>query len=295
MDLFNQDMDLLSQVEAIQIDNNERISKEDKEHCEYLQELCYRTLDQLQRSHEDMYAASKEYIDSEFLCVEYGEEYNLKKSEWHVSTSMEEKYRCKHYIPILQEKKIRNLFTETCHMFCNHVIDYFNNKYGITVECPDRFRGCIKLKDFDPTFRPKYDELVDIVIAHLGGRTFAQTMEDEVYAQALPKYLKDAVELKGNKITINYFIDSYYRDELSYDTISRLDMFIDALNYFYTGVKCVLKPKEFLKSIYDLRIGSAYECILPGVEQFKFYKNRKMEVKFKSSADAQKFHTKLTA
>lgn len=295
MDLFNQELDLLSQVEAIQIDNNERISKEDKEHCEYLQRICHQTLDQLQRSHEEMFSASKEYIDSGFVERKFGREYELTKSEWY-ATTIEEKYRCKHYIPVIHEKEIRKLFLETCRMFSYDVIDYFNKKYGITVENPNTYKERSDSKDFDPTFRPKYDELVDIVIAHLGGRTFAQTMEDEIYKFAIAKYLKDEIEIKGNKIVINYFVNSqYYSDSISYETNTRLIGLIDAIYYQFKGKRYTGEPKEFLNNRGDLSIGCTYGCIIPEIDHFKLYKNRKLEVKFKSSTDAQKFYTKLTA
>ena len=121
-------------------------------------------------------------------------------------------------------------------------------------------------------------------------------MEDEIYKFAIAKYLKDEIEIKGNKIVINYFVNSqYYSDSISYETNTRLIGLIDAIYYQFKGKRYTGEPKEFLNNRGDLSIGCTYGCIIPEIDHFKLYKNRKLEVKFKSSTDAQKFYTKLTA
>ena len=54
MDLFNQETDLLAQVDAVVIENTQRISEEDRQFCEDIQKHCHSALAQLQESFQQM-------------------------------------------------------------------------------------------------------------------------------------------------------------------------------------------------------------------------------------------------
>lgn len=292
MDLFNQECDLLAQVEAIEIDNCQRISKEDREYCEAIQALCHGTLQQLHDTYEQMMESLKPLVESGFIVLKYNEKYEFYKAEWYMTT--EEKYKASQYIPGLQEHTVRKLFRITCRTFVHDIIEHFNSKYGIEVKIPDTYTETLTPDKFDPSERPQYNELVDIVIAHLGGRSFAQAMEDEIYENALPKYMKERVTVKGNILSIEHYAHSCMYDfDLSSTTIQNLTFFIDALHYFFTGLKCRQNPNEFFGQYRELKQGMKYECPIPEVEYFRFYKNDKMEVRFKKPHMADEFYKKI--
>lgn len=291
--IFDQETDLLAQVDAIEIDNTERIAQEDKEHCILIQQCCHLALDQLEMSYKKMMEDSKEYIECGIVKIDFNETFRHILHDWQVKDPAT-KYTLKHYVPCMQEKTVRILFAETCHMFANDIVSYFNSKYGINVKCTDRFKTVQTIDKFDPTFRPYYEEIVDEVIAHLGGRTFAQTMEDEVYANALKDYNRKYMEIKGRRITVNYFIDtSYFSTELTYSTLCELDSIIDAIYYFFTGYNYKGSTNTFLKTTDNIKAGETYECIIPEIEHFRFFKNRKMEIQFKTESLAKRFYDRI--
>lgn len=293
MTLFDNETDLLAQVEAVEIDNTERISPEDREYCMHIQKCCHQALDQLERNYRQMMEDSKEYIESGTVKIQFNDTYGHVFSEWQIKDPATN-YRLKHFIPCMQERTIRNLFAEACHMFANDIVDYFNDKYGINVKRTDRFKTVQDITKFDPTFRPQYEDIVDDVIAHLGGRSFAQTMEDEIYANALRYYHKDEIEIKGSRLTVGCFADAcFYRNELSYETQSQLEKFIDALHYYLTGHRYPGGINGYLNTNRTPEVSKTYGCVLPKIEHFKFYKNRKMEVKFKSESDAKGFYERI--
>lgn len=289
------DTDLLAQVDAVVIENTQRISEEDRQFCEDIQKHCHSALAQLQESFQQMMEQSKPYIESGMIKIRFDETYENSYDEWTVK-DIEKKYQLKHFIPCKQEKTIRILFTETCRMFVTDIIGYFNNKYGINISDSNMFRDVPNIKNFDATYRPNYHEIVDMVIAHLGGRSFAQTMEDEVYSNALRDYQKKWANVKGSILNVEHYAHTcMFDNDLNYGTIQDLNRFMDALYYYCTGAICKMTPNDFFGTRRQLQQGEKYTSFfLPEIEHFKFYKNNKMEVKFKNPNSAKEFHAKIT-
>lgn len=291
--LFDTENDLLAQVEAIEIDNIERISQEDRELCQLVQKCCNETLDQLEESYRKMMEDSKPYIDDETVIIKFDETYWLKNDDWNLD-SVEGRFKNRQYISCMNEKVIRKLFREACRIFLTSIIDHFNKKYGITVPYSDMYNDVPDIKTFNPSFRPQYNDVVDMVIAHLGGRTFAQTMEDEVYAKALEDYERERMSIKGNSIAIEHYAHSgYFDSELTYDTCRKIERLYDAICYMFTEAKCGYGIQTLLCTNHRPEQGKKYDCILPEIKSFQFFKNDKMEIKFHSALDAQKVYEKL--
>ncbi len=288
------DTDLLAQVDAVVIDNTERISEKDKKYCELVQNHCHKALSQLQDTLREMMAQSEPYIQSGTGKIKFEDTYGHSYDEWTIK-DVQKKYMLKHYVPCMQEKTIRILFTETCRMFVTDIIGYFNNKYGINISDSNMFRDVPNIKNFDASYRPNYHEIVDMVIAHLGGRSFAQTMEDEVYSNALRDYQKRWANVKGSILNVEHYAHTcMFDNDLNYETIQNLNRFMDALYYYYTGTICKMTPNDLFGTRRQLQQGEKYASVfLPEIEHFKFYKNNKMEVKFKNPNSAKDFLAKI--
>lgn len=287
------DTDLLAQVDAVVIDNTERISEKDKEYCELVQNHCHKALSQLQDALREMMAKSEPYIQSGTVKIKFEDTYDHSYYEYDIK-DVQKKYMLKHYVPCMQEKTIRKLFTETCRMFATDIIGYFNNRYGINMRDSEMYRNVPGINDFDPAFRPKYQDIVDMVIAHLGGRTFAQTMEDEVYANALKDYEKNNMSVKGAAISIEHYAHScMFRTDLSYETCRSIERLSDAISLFFAGVRSNLSISELLQTCRDPKQGETYGCAIPEILHFRFYKNDKMEIRFRNASDAQKFYERI--
>lgn len=293
MNLFEENTDLLSQVEAISVDNTQRISSQDKEYCELVQNHCHKALSQLEDSLREMMAQSEPYIRSGIVQIKYEDTYDHSYYEYDIK-DVRKKYMLKHYVPCMQEKTIRKLFTETCRMFTTDIIGYFNNRYGISMHDSETYRNVPGINDFDPTFRPKYQDIVDMVIAHLGGRTFAQTMEDEVYANALRDYEKNYMSVKGAVVSIEHYAHTHMFDtDLNYETRGKIERLSDAITLFFTGVRSTMSTSQLFQICHNPRQGETYRCAIPEIVHFRFYKNDKMEIRFRNASDAQKFYERI--
>lgn len=73
---------------------------------------------------------------------------------------------------------INDLVDKNCNAnanFANRIISYFNKTYNVSVPVPK-----IDEKTLHMGFRPVYETYVDMVIEHLGGKSFRETAEEEL-------------------------------------------------------------------------------------------------------------------
>ena len=144
-------------------------------------------------------------------------------------------------------------------------------------------------------FRPVYESYVDHVIAHLGGKGFRETAEEELIARlhkVLMPYSRDnfKAELKGDKIVIpNILCFSKY----SWDNTLQLTGSSERdLNDLCAGI--IFSMTESLNGGINYLVGfdrenvdvSRWYNLISGPVSVKLFKNCRLDVKFKDAGAA---------
>ena len=162
--------------------------------------------------------------------------------------------------------------------FANRIVSYFNRTYNVAAPVP-----VIDGETLRMGFRPVYETYVDAVIEHLGGRSFRETAEEELLARFLKtvqpsRWSKVKPELKKDRITfpgIAYWdpihLEYHGEYELSYDTTGKVNTFCEGIAY---GADDVING-------------------LSNAEQIKFYKNGRIDIRFKDSQAAGNCYRRL--
>lgn len=170
--------DLLSSIYEVEIRNEEKISEEDREFCQQQQEKLYAVLGQLDWWYNLYTANSKRYAESHHL--KYAENGSVDSREPYRPHDTVEDYSAYEYKPFDGTNKVVQLYYKAVNRFSTDITQYFNCKYDVEVPLPDVNPDQIKI-----LFRPTYQTHVDHVIAHLGGRSFRETAEEELIQRFL--------------------------------------------------------------------------------------------------------------
>lgn len=290
--------DLLTGILNVQIRNEEKITEQDRRYCQRQQELLYKTLDQIDK----WYAIFKE--DAE----RYREEKNFKYEDngkvsirnFNFNYNGREDYTHNEFKPFDLINELVDCNHNANANFANRIISYFNRTYNVAVPVPE-----IDGKALRMGFRPVYETYVDAVIEHLGGKSFRETAEEELLARFLKtvqpsRWSKVKPELKNDKITfpgIAYW-DSIHLEyhgeyELSYDTTGKVNTFCEGIAY---GADDVINGSIGMIVGFNSRnvdITKWYNLTLSNAEQIKFYKNGRIDIRFKDSQTAGNCYRRL--
>lgn len=138
--------------------------------------------------------------------------------------------------------------------FANRIISYFNKTYNVSVP-----EYKIDEKTLPMGFRPVYETYVDAVIEHLGGKSFRETAVEELLAR-LNKVVKPAYWSKVKT--------ELKKDKIIFPEIIRFDD-------------------------NDVSVTDWYDLTTVNAEQIRFYKNGRIDVRFKDSAAAESCFKRL--
>jgi hypothetical protein len=207
-------IDLLSSIYRIQIRNEEKISDTDRIFCENQQKSLYRTLDEIDRWYGIFVGEAARYKDSHHLSftpdgrVQKHEPYRDYKTVRTDYTEFEFK-------PFDDIDKLAQNNHKAVTAFARSIIAYFNNIYNVSIPYPE-----IDEEKLPMGFRPVYQSYVDLVIEHLGGKSFRDTAEDELIKRFLHavspyRWSKVKPELKKDRIVFPDVIsfDSFWTDK----------------------------------------------------------------------------------
>lgn len=289
--------DLLSSVYSIQIKNEEKISEDDRQYCERQQQALNETIHQLKWWYELFKANGVRYQESHKVSYEAN---GIVKSRESYSVYSEDKdhYKRHEFLPFESLNKVVEQYQRTVHSFARRIISYFNEKYNLSVPDPD-----IDEKTLPFGFLPKYQSYVDQVIAHLGGKGFRETAEEELLArfiEVVRPYRRDTVkpELKGNTISfpraVRYKDYSWDDDsKISWSNVSNFNHFcagiffgiFGLLNGNYGQITDFDPDKVDFTRTYDLTVG--------GAATMKLFKNGRVDIKFKEKKFADSFFKTL--
>ncbi len=292
--------DLLSSIMGVTIRNEEKIAAEDREFCEERQAKLYATLHQLKWWYDLFVANAERYRESRNLvCEENGsiKKYNLR-NVYH--NEGRDDYVAFEFIPVESINEVVKLYGRAVSSFANDIVRHFNGKYGVSVPRPD-----IDDEKLPMGFIPTYQPYVDMVISHLSGKGFREVAEEELIARFhyMVTGYRDKLKavLKSDRIVFSdlLYFDSFYL-ELTYKTNHLHSNCIDKLTAICEGIG--FGAAEALNGsidniLYfrssDVDITEWYEFDICDGITFKFYKNGRLDVKFKDTGAAERCWKKL--
>jgi hypothetical protein len=279
---------LIDSILNIQVNNEDLITEYDHNFCQLRQKMLYESLDQI----DHWYAIFKKEAE--------------KFKDWNVSFdgSGHVDYRDPHYYQSVKDYteyefrpfKIINELVEkrltALRGFRYDIVDYFNDAYNIHAKAPD-IDNTIAID-----FRPDYMSLVNMVIDYIGGKDFREKAEEELISEFANKTKYKTVNLQGDKIIIHSLVSIEYRNFI--DCYQVMYSSIESLSAICRGI--VFVADNFIKggtdSIIDfddnnLRLNNWYSLRSQNVTGIRFYKNGRVDFRFKDKATAERCYKKL--
>lgn len=290
--------DLLSGILSVQVRNEEIITEQDRLYCQRQQDLLYKTLDQIDR----WYTIFKE--DAE----RYREEKNFKYEDngkvpvrnCLISDFGKDDYSHNEFKPFDQINDLVDKNHNANANFADRIISYFNKTYNVAVPVP-----AVDEKTLRMGFRPVYQTYVDAVIEHLGGKSFRETAEEELLARFLKTvrpscWSKVKPELKNDRIILpnilrfdDFYIQHCQQYHLCYSYDGNLENICEGIAY---GADDILNGSSRIImgfDNHDMDISQWYNLTLTNAEQIKFYKNGRIDIRFKDSQTAGNCYRRL--
>jgi hypothetical protein len=273
---------LLIKFDNIKIENEERISREDKEFCE-LQEKVYFKGKEVYLNFINQIKQLKTEAE------EIGEKYKtvIERFTYKQETALYHSYSV---------GDLENIINKMKNKFISIIISYFQTNYNVTFECE-------KIQEkYKNTLNITYNIILDEIFNALGGLTFIEKESKEIkekIKENTKNYREDESKVKLNKTKIS--IDSYvYIDswdvkwgglpKVHYNSEDQLYSIIKGLKHYSEGtVNLTNNEKSFIRSELREKIGDYKDLSYNKVKNIKIFKNGKCEINFISSQDALTF------
>ena len=290
--------DLLSGILSVQVRNEEKITEQDRLYCQRQQDLLYKTLDQIDR----WYAIFKEEAERyrEKKNFKYEDNGKVPVRNCLVSDFGKDDYSHNEFKPFDQINDLVDKNHNANANFADRIISYFNKTYNVAVPVP-----AVDEKTLRMGFRPVYQTYVDTVIEHLGGKSFRETAEEELLARFLKtvrpsRWSKVKPELKNDRIILpnilrfdDFYIQHCQQYHLCYSYDGNLENICEGIAY---GADDILNGSSRIIMGFDNRdvdISQWYNLTLSNAEQIKFYKNGRIDIRFKDSQAAGNCYRRL--
>jgi hypothetical protein len=278
-----QEEDILSKFDKVEVTNNSRISEEDETFCKNEQEL-----------YKDAISSILAFTDD--IKNRFG--VDITKDRWTNETSNNK------YIDPYNFRGFSEMARKVKEKFVQNIVWYFTEKYSVTLNS-DKI---IEKYGFDIT----YENILDDIFIQMGGYTFKEKalaeIKDAIYNKTYNKYHnKFYITVKGDKIS---FEETYlgWSETSKYEYVNGNRIYKPVFQSGYRGGEC-LKP--YLDAISWFEYGKVYDIkkslrdytiyITPDefkngisldgskVLKLKFFKNGRMDVTFKTPQLARQF------
>jgi hypothetical protein len=286
--------DLLSGILSVQVRNEDKITEQDRLYCQNQQDELYKTLDQIAWWYNIFKREAEKYEGKIKLKHEPNGKITTSSYDLHYRYNNDEKdYTHHEFTPFKNINELVDSRHNAIRNFISRIIGYFNNTYSVSVEAPK-----IDEKTLPIDFRPVYNTYVDVVIEHLGGKSFRETAVEELLARVArvvkPScWSKVKTELKKDRIVFPEIIrfDDYYiqynnRCKISYNYGGELETLCAGIAY---GADDILNGNSKMIIRFDdndVSVTDWYDLTTTNAEQIRFYKNGRIDVRFKDSAAA---------
>lgn len=289
--------DLLQGILSVQVRNEDKITEQDRIYCQNQQDLLYKTLDQI----DHWYAIFKEDAEQyqEERKFHYEENGKVSMRNFYSYHNDRDDYSHNEFKPFDLINDLVDKNRNANANFANRIVSYFNKTYNVQVPVPG-----IDGKTLRMGFRPVYETYVDTVIEHLGGKSFRETAEEELLSRFLKVvqpscWSKVKPELKKDKITFpeilrfDEFYLSYNRNQIHYNYRGKIETFCEGIAFgaddsIHGSSGMVLGLNE-----EDIDVSRWYDLTTTNAEQIRFYKNGRIDIRFKDSAAAENCFKRL--
>ncbi|MCB6642636.1 hypothetical protein LI173_19115 [Phocaeicola vulgatus] len=289
--------DLLQGILNVQVRNEDKITEQDRVYCQHQQDMLYKTLDRIDR----WYAVFKEEAEQYQAERKFHYEENGKVSmrDFYTYHNDRDDYSHNEFKPFDLINDLVDKNRNANANFANRIISYFNKTYNVSVP-----EYKIDEKALPMGFRPVYDTYVDVVIEHLGGKSFRETAVEELLARFLNTvrpscWSKVKPELKKDKITFpeilrfDEFYQSYNRNQIDYNYRGKIETFCEGIAF---GADDTIHGSSGMIIHFndnDVSVTDWYDLTTTNAEQIRFYKNGRIDVRFKDSAAAESCFKRL--
>lgn len=289
--------DLLQGILNVQVRNEDKITEQDRVYCQHQQDMLYKTLDRIDR----WYAVFKEEAEQYQAERKFHYEENGKVSmrDFYTYHNDRDDYSHNEFKPFDLINDLVDKNRNANANFANRIISYFNKTYNVSVP-----EYKIDEKALPMGFRPVYDTYVDVVIEHLGGKSFRETAVEELLARFLNTvrpscWSKVKPELKKDKITFpeilrfDEFYQSYNRNQIDYNYRGKIETFCEGIAF---GADDTIHGSSGMIIHFndnDVSVTDWYDLTTTNAEQIRFYKNGRIDVRLKDSAAAESCFKRL--
>lgn len=286
--------DLLAKFDSLQIEDKLAISADDLAYCE-----------RIQKQYADCMTGLKTWRESiTILMEELGSTdlYELEKRNWKTRVSQDyskaQQYKQGNpfgdiqFSPLFAIAGLNKLEREAETDFIQAIVDYFVKSYNLVLgTMPSGFFR--DDEDDELKMEIHYKPIVEMILKSCGGISLTEQGEENV-KENFRKYIywKDYIKLTPKKITLESFMsyDSSWKGlTWGYDNGS-LKTLRKALTLFDAGVVGDQVFDLKLSSDSPIEFGSPIMLeSLNKVESVKFFKSRKLEIKFTTANGQQEF------
>lgn len=289
--------DLLQGILSVQVRNEDKITEQDRIYCQNQQDLLYKTLDQI----DHWYAIFKEDAEQyqEERKFHYEENGKVSMRNFYSYHNDRDDYSHNEFKPFDLINDLVDKNHNANANFASRIIAYFNKTYNVQVPVPS-----IDGKTLRMGFRPVYETYVDAVIEHLGGKSFRETAEEELLSRFLKVvqpscWSKVKPELKKDKITFpeilrfDEFYLSYNRNQIHYNYKGNIETFCEGIAFGADDT--IHGSSRMIVGLHedDVDVSRWYDLTTTNAEQIRFYKNGRIDVRFKDSAIAESCFKRL--
>lgn len=284
IELFN----ILDKFKKIEIKSTQKISNEDLAYCEKTQSQYEKAVEQINfymKALQSLHDKDPNKLH-EFYSYRNGVETirTVRELEWnerHFFTPLYGIYNCKKYLTDLKKN------------FINKIKNYFESSYNLKLD----------LKSLDECEKEiHYTDIIELIIDCCGGISLNETGLENLKEEFRNRiYYQNRVKKKNNKISLdNYVYYRYYSlPELRIDFDDKqLPALLKAMSFFETNnitvdpiiASGLPNPKG---NYEETKVDVTKEYTLTGtnkVKSIRFFKNRRIDIKFNNSQDAEDFY-----
>lgn len=291
--------DLLSTTLQGEVHKEEKITVQDRQYCQEQQDRLYESLDQIDRWYEVFTQEAEQYRESHKL--RYKENGKVEhRGGYRSYEECQRDYKDWEFTPFNAINKLVEKNLEANKAFASRIVDYFNRTYSVSVPVPEMDGETLKMGS-----RPVYGNYVDKVIEHLGGRSFRSTAEDELLNRFLrlvkPScWSKVKPELKGDKISFpdlmrydDYYYERYRKCHVHYNYHNELEVLCEGIAFGADDILGGTSGIILRLDKNDVDITGWYDLTTTNATQIRFFKNGRVDVRFKDRLVAQSCFQRL--
>ena len=289
---------ILAMFDNIEVRNEDRIAKEDREFCENQQAALYVELDSLQEWYNLFYQHAQQHNENHRL--KWATNGTVKENKlWNKSTGIPEDYKNFSFEPYESLNNVVWKYQNAINEFGKRVVRHFQEKYKLSVSSND-----IDKENTPMGFRPVYQTYFDIISEHLNGRGFRETAEDELIAEIhnifRSRHYVNPPLLKGDKITFSnvFNYDSWQWEwskkiKINWDNLRKIDSICRGLNFFANN--SLQGDRGMISGINweSVDVSGWYSLTTSSSIEVKLFKNGRIDVKFASKSIAAECYQKL--